>query len=112
MVKDELFKNIKMIMGSADLIYSNKDYTSATILYFKALFSILDYIILISKGNTPKDHSERFRILQQFHPKLYESLDKYFKIYRDTYSILIDKQTCDTIKDYVKRIAKEYKIEI
>ena len=44
--------------------------------------------------------------------KLYEFLDKYFKIYRDTYSISIDRGTCEVIKDYAKRTIKEYKIEI
>ncbi|AJF62338.1 MAG: hypothetical protein QT11_C0001G0185 [archaeon GW2011_AR20] len=112
MIEDELIKNVKTILKSADLVYTNKDYTSATILYFKAIFSILDFIILGIKGKTPKDHTERFRILQQDFPELYASLDKYFKIYRDTYSISIDKETCDLIKEYVKRTAKEYKIEV
>ena len=111
MLKDELLKNIKTILNSADLVYLNKDYTSATILYFKLIFSILDLIILKSKGITPKDHAERFRILEREYPDLYENLDKYFKIYRDTYSISIDKYTCDTIREYAKRIIKEQKIE-
>ena len=73
---------------------------------------ILDLIILKSRGNTPKDHSERFRILKQHLPKLYGPLDKNFKIYQDTYSISIDKQTCDSIREYVRQIIKEYKIEL
>lgn len=112
MIEDELMKNIKIILKSADLVYSSKDYTSATILYFKTLFSILDFIILKSKGKTPKDHAERFRILQQDFPKLYESLDKYFKIYQNTYSISIDKETCEVIKNYVGKTIDEYKIKI
>jgi len=112
MIENELTKNIKLILKSADLVYSNKDYTSATILYFKTLFLVLDLIILKSSGKTPKDHTERFRFLQKDHHNLYESLDKYFKIYRDTYSISIDRGTCEVIKDYAKRTIKEYKIEI
>ncbi|MEK6932277.1 MAG: hypothetical protein AABW56_00600 [Nanoarchaeota archaeon] len=112
MIEDELIKNIKIIIKSADLVYLNKDYTSATILYFKALFLVLDLIILKSSGKTPKDHTERFRILQRDYHDLYESLDKYFKIYRDTYSLSIDKETCGVIKNYAKRTIKEHKIEI
>ena len=112
MIEDELIKNVKLILKSADLVYLNKDYTSATILYFKILFLVLDLIILRTKGKTPKDHTERFRILQQDYPKLYESLDKYFKVYRDTYSISIDKETCEVIKHYVKETINEYKIKI
>ena len=112
MTQKELTENIKKILSSADLVYSNKDFTSATILYFKTVFSVIDLIILISEGKTPKDHTERFRILENSYPNLYEFLDKYFKIYRDTYSISIDKEICDKVKENVKRIIEKYKIQI
>jgi uncharacterized protein (UPF0332 family) len=112
MSERELLKNIKTVLTSADLLYLNKDYTSATILYFKVLFTILDLILLRSEGKTPKDHTERFRMLQEKYPDLYELLDKYFKIYRDTYSISIDKETCDKIKKNARTIIEEYKIQI
>jgi hypothetical protein len=51
-------------------------------------------------------------MLEDSYPDLYEFLDKYFKIYRDTYSISIDKETCDKIKENVKRIIERYKIQI
>lgn len=108
----ELADNIKTIYGSAETVYRNKDYTSATILYFKALFSMIDLILLKAKGKSPKDHTERFRMLEEFNINLYEFLDKYFKIYRDTYSISINKETCDKLRENVKRVIKEYKIQV
>ena len=51
-------------------------------------------------------------MLENSHPKLYEFLDKYFKIYRDTYTTSIDKETCDKLKENVKRIIKEYQIQL
>lgn len=112
MEEDKLINNIKIIFGSAELIYSRKDYTSATILYFKAVFSVLDLILLKTQGKTPKDHGERFRMLETADLELYEFLDKYFKIYRDTYSISIDKETCEKVRKNVKRIIEKYKIQI
>ena len=112
MIGEELLKNIKTILGSAELVYSKGDFTSATILYFKAVFTILDLILLRLEGKTPKDHTERFRMLQDKHPVLYEFLDKYFKIYRSTYSISVDKETCDKLRQNVKSIIKEYKIQV
>ncbi|MBW2981325.1 hypothetical protein KY343_00465 [Candidatus Woesearchaeota archaeon] len=106
----ELTENIKKILSSAELVYSNKDFTSATILYFKAVFSVIDLILLKSEGKAPKDHTERFRVLEKSYPDLYEFLDKYFKIYRDTYSTTIDKETCDKVKENVKRIIERYKV--
>jgi uncharacterized protein (UPF0332 family) len=112
MINDELLKNIKKILSSAELVYSNKDFTSATILYFKAVFCVLDFILLKSKGNAPKDHTERFRMLENSYPDLYEFIDKYFRIYRDTYSTSIDKETCDDLKENVKRIIKKHQVQI
>lgn len=112
MTQNKLLKNIKTILDSAELVYSNKDFTSATILYFKAVFTILDLILLRSEGKAPKDHTERFRMLQDKYPKLYEFLDKYFGVYRNTYSISIDKETCDKVRENVKRIIKEHKIQV
>ena len=108
---ENLFKNnIKTFLNSAELVYNTQDFTSATILYFKALFTAIDIIILKNKGKIPKDHSERFRILELFEPVLYSLLDKIYPIYRNTYTTTINKETCDKIKENVKRIIKEQKI--
>jgi hypothetical protein len=105
-----LEENIKRIRNSAEIVYKTNDYTSATILYFKTLFAILDLIILKSKGKTPKDHTERFRILKSSFPELYTIIDKYFKIYRDTYVTTIEKEDCDKIRKNVKELIEKYKI--
>ena len=108
----ELLNNIKMPLNSASLVYSTRDYTSATILYFKTLFAVLDYLILLTKGKSPKDHTERFKILQINFPEEYKFLDSHFSIYRDTYSTTIEKEKCDKVKENVERILKKYKISI
>ena len=109
-MKEDLLNNIKTLLNSANLVYNSKDYTSATILYFKLLFTLLDYLILIRKGLTPKDHTERFKILKDWFKDEYLFLDKYFDVYRDTYSIMIEKEKCDKVKEHVKGIIEKYKI--
>ena len=111
-MKQELENNTKMLLNSANLVYNSKDYTSATILYFKLVFVMLDYIILLKKGLTPKDHNERFRILQKDFTEEYEFLDKYFILYRDTYSTTIEKEKCDMVKKNVERLIKKHNISI
>jgi uncharacterized protein (UPF0332 family) len=106
----QLKDNVRKILSSANLVYDNKDYTSATILYFKALFGVIDVILLQKIGKTPKDHTERFRILEDVEPSIFMFLDSHFKIYRDTYTTSIDKQTCDDVRTYAKKIMERYKI--
>lgn len=109
---EELLANIRMFWKSAGLVYNAKDYTSATTLYFKCLFVLLDLIILRKKKITPKDHTDRFRVLQADFPELYVSLDKIFPVYRDTYSMQIDKDKCDEVKKRVLRISQEQGIQL
>lgn len=108
---NNLLDNIKCFWASAEAVYKLKDYTSATILYFKCLFALLDILLLKSLKKTPKDHTERFRMLQEFFPELYLTLDRLFMIYRDTYSLIIEKSKCDEVRKNVIRIAEEQGIE-
>ena len=99
-----LLGQVQIFMKSAELVYHTQDYTSATILYFKALFVALDLVILRRIKKTPKDHSERFRILEQYFPEEYRYLDQYFSIYQSTYTITVDKETCEEIRAYVTNL--------
>ncbi|MBI2668277.1 hypothetical protein HYX14_00375 [Candidatus Woesearchaeota archaeon] len=106
-MEEELIKNIKIFLRSAELVYQTNDYTSAVILYFKTLFVALDLFLLKKIQIVPKDHSERFRLLEKSFPKEYSMLDKYFSIYRSTYSTTIEKETCEEIRKYVIYFIKE-----
>jgi uncharacterized protein (UPF0332 family) len=110
MTKEQLAKNAKTIMASAEMVYTNKDYTSATILYFKAIFTILDFALLGKYGRAPKDHGERFNMLREGLPEMYVMLDRQFGIYRDTYTISIDRETCDKVRENADKIAERFKI--
>ena len=111
-MKEDLIKNIISFKNSAEIVYDSGDYTSSTILYFKCLFVILDLLILQKKGKTPKDHTERFNSLKDNFFELYIFLDKHYHIYRQTYSLIIDKPVCDEVRKNVERIIKKYKINV
>lgn len=111
-MKEQLENNIRSFWISAELVYKSKEYTPATILYFKCLFGILDYILFNKLKKTPKDHAERFQMLKANFPQLYEIIDKYYQLYRDTYSLAIDKEKCEEVRNNVSRIIKEQKIPV
>ena len=96
---------------SADTLYSSGDYTSATILYFKTLFAVQDFLLLEKSGESPKDHAARFRKLEKHFPELFKQLDMEFSTYRDTYSKIIDKETCARIRRLVENDIKRYKLK-
>jgi hypothetical protein len=102
-----LVDNVDTFLKSAKLVYNTTDFTSATILYFKALFSVLDLIILKDKGIIPKDHPERFRILESSYHELYKFLDKIYPDYRSTYTSILNKEICDRVRKNVEKIIRE-----
>ncbi|MGE0793499.1 MAG: hypothetical protein AB7V77_04960 [Candidatus Woesearchaeota archaeon] len=95
-------QQISTFKNSADKIYELQDYTSATILYFKTWFAIHDFILLEKIGYAPKDHKERFELLKKNFPLEYIFIDEEFNTYRNTYSRIISKDTCDRIKKLVE----------
>lgn len=105
-----LIDNLRKFLKSAEIVYETNDFTSSTILYFKSLFAVFDLLILRKYGKTPKDHSERFRILEKDFPELYIILDSLYPIYRTTYTLSINKNTTDKIKENVEKIIREQKI--
>ena len=100
-----------MFKASADSLFEKKDYTSATILYFKTLFAIQDYVLLEKTGESQKDHTLRFRKLETHFPDLFQEIDLEFSTYRDTYSKIIDKQTCDRVKKIIEHDMEKYNIK-
>jgi len=101
---EELKHNAETFLNSAELVYSAKDWTSAAILYFKAIFAALDLRILNETGKAPKDHEERFRILQERYPDVYRILDGLWPIYRATYRTTISQMRCIEARKYAKEI--------
>lgn len=103
-------EQIKVFKKSADKLVEMEDYTSASILYFKTWFAIQDYILLQKIGQSPKDHKERFRLLEKNFPECYIKLDMEFSTYRDTYSKIVDQSTCERIKKIVEDEIINYRI--
>ncbi|MBN2423286.1 hypothetical protein JXB41_08745 [Candidatus Woesearchaeota archaeon] len=86
-------------------------YRLAVTAYFKAITQICDLILLQKRGYSPKSHTERFRLLEQYFPKIYFSIDSIFKTYQDTYSIQITKDSCKVIKNEIKTIIQYGNLE-
>jgi hypothetical protein len=79
---------------------------NSLILYSKSLFALCDIIIFKKFEKLPKNHSERFRILEENFPLIYEIVDKIWSDYRDTYSKSSNKESIESIKDGIKKISE------
>ncbi len=81
---------------------------SATILFSKALFALIDYILFTKYQKLPKNHTERFRILEAKEEKIYIIVDEVWDKYTDTYSKPSLTESVHILEQAVKKIVKEH----
>lgn len=106
MVDNELIQTfLEEFKGAEDELIKER-YKNSAILFSKALFAICDILIENKLNKLPKNHSERFRILEVYFKEVYQIADEIFDKYTDSYSKPILKETCETIKNGIKKISE------
>lgn len=81
-------------------------YKNAAILFSKSLFALCDLLIYGKLSKLPKNHSERFRVLEGYFPAIYLVVDNIFSHYQDSYSKPVLKETCEKIKNEAQKIIR------
>lgn len=106
--KEELLaKNIREFYSEGNNALKRSSFNSATSLFFKALAVLADWLILHKEGFIPKSHTDRFRILEQKYPEIYQLLDRDFPAYQDSYNMVLTKEIAEALKNDVQTIAKK-----
>lgn len=84
-----------------------KRFKNAAILLSKSLFALCDLIIYLKFKKLPKNHAERFRILEDHFSSIYPIVDKIFTHYTDAYNKPVLKETCEEINHGIKTIIRD-----
>lgn len=92
--------------SSATLLEKEAKYKSTTILLSKAVFALVDYILFRKYKVLPKNHVERFRILERREPELYSLLDSLWNEYTDTYHKPAAAESITLLKDAIEKISQ------
>ncbi len=93
---------------AAQILKEHKKVKSITILLSKSLFALADYIIFNELEKLPKNHSERFRILEKRFPEVYEVLDEIWTRYTDAYNKPVQKQGIEMLEGAINDIIKKH----
>jgi len=86
--------------------FKKAKYNSATTLFFKAIAALCDLWVLRNLGFAPSSHSNRFRILEEKYPDIYNIADRDFPFYQDSYTKKMDKESAELLKEDAERIKK------
>jgi len=112
MGSEELLKqNINEFLEEAERTSKSGSFNTAATIYFKALAVIADLFILRQKGFIPKNHAERFRILEESYMEIYILLNRDFPIYQQSYRIKLTREHSEVLKKDVKQLVKLTNLE-
>ena len=104
---DEIIKTFLEEFAGAKEQLEKDRFKNAAILSSKALFALCDFLIYTKLNKLPKNHGERFRILEEYFPDIYSVVDNVFNHYTDAYSKPILKETCELIINGIKKIIRD-----
>jgi len=74
--------------------------------FFKAIVTFLDFLLYREFKILPKNHNERFQLLQKYYPKIYKKLFELFEVYRNSYNLRMEKEDALKLEEYADEIRK------
>ena len=103
---DTIKRNFDEYKSAAEDSLAKKRFNAAVILYYKALLELCDTELLRRNGRIGANHNERFEMLRESSPKLYDIASPLFKFYRDTYNNNVSEQIARLVGRHVEDAEK------
>jgi len=108
----ELLENANEFLESGRENFNKKRYNVSASDYFKSIVIFCDYLIYNEIKRLPKNHSDRFNLLNLYFKKEYEIVSSLFKKYVKSYNLKMNREDCIELGEYaneIKRIAENKK---
>lgn len=102
---DDLTKNAHEFLDSGEDNLNKQRFNAAATDFFKAIVILCDSLIYNEIRTLPKNHNERFRLLNIHFNDIYHEVSSLFNLYKRSYNLRLTKE--DTIK--LKHYANELK---
>jgi uncharacterized protein (UPF0332 family) len=110
-IAQDLLRNFKEFLVSAERDLSEGLYNPAISSYFKAIAILCDYVIYQERGLLPKNHRERFIFLERYYKEAYQMISPLFKEYTDSYNVRIQKDKVVRLKQSVEKLKTIFQIK-
>jgi len=105
-----ILETIQEFIDSAKDAEEKDRLKSSITMYFKAIVEACDLFIYDKILKIPQNHKERFDYLKDHNPELNREVFQLFKIYRKTYSQIVDIADLVIIKNGAKKIFEKLEI--
>jgi cell shape-determining protein MreC len=103
-MEEVLLKNAEEFYLSGEDNLLKKRFNAAYSDFFKALVIFCDYLIYNQIKRLPKNHVDRFILLESYFSEIYKGVSEFFKEYTFSYNSIIVEKEVIKLKKYVAEI--------
>jgi HEPN domain-containing protein len=96
----ELLENAKEFRESGVENLEKKRYNASASDFFKSIVIFCDYLIYDQIKRLPKNHNDRFNLLNIYFKKIYEKVNFLFGIYVKSYNLKMNLKEVFLLKEY------------
>jgi hypothetical protein len=100
----ELLDNVKEFLESGEENLKKERFNAAVSDFFKAIVILCDYIIYRDIKIMPKNHNERFSLLETYFKDIYKNVSEFFKTYTKSYNLRLGKEEATKLKNYANEL--------
>ncbi len=96
----EILDNAYEFLESAEDNVKKERFNAAVSDFFKAIVTFYDYLIYQEIKIIPKNHNERFSLLEKYFNNIYGKVIELFKKYRESYNLRLKKEDALNLKAF------------
>ena len=100
----ELLENAKEFLESGEDNLKKARFNAAVSDFFKAIATFCDYLIYSEIKLLPKNHNERFDLLEKYFQQIFNKVKELFEKYRESYNLRLTKEDALNLKNYAHEI--------
>jgi len=101
---EELLENVKEFFESGEENIVKKRFNVAVSDYFKAIVILCDYLIYREMKVMPKNHRDRFSLLEKYFKNVYDPVSKLFETYTKSYNLRLGEKEANEVKRYANEL--------
>lgn len=102
----ELLENAQEFLDSGRENLSKNRLNVSASDYFKAIVIFCDYLVYGEIKRLPKNHNDRFNLLEIYFKEIYKKVSHLFEIYIKSYNLKVKKEDVLKLEKYANELKK------
>jgi len=101
---EQLLKNAIEFLDSGNDNLNKNRFNASISNFFKSIVIFCDYLIYNETRIIPKNHRNRFSLLETYFEEIYKKVSSLFETYIKTYNLNMEKSDAQKLKEYADEL--------